>query len=134
VRLTGLARGPKATVRAHERIDHMPPQEIAAIKIAPNRTRRPPGKVASAEIEFFGGVLDGLRLVGFGIWTKQGGGHNVTLPARQYIVDSKPRTFALLQPQTDEGASLRLRALILEAFRNQQGDSEDDEIPDLPRP
>ena len=52
-------------------------------KILPNDTNNPPGKLADAEIHFTSGPLQGLKLVGFGIWERRTGGRNVTFPARQ---------------------------------------------------
>lgn len=43
----------------------------------------PPGKLADAELHFTSGALDGLKLIGFGIWERRNnGGRNVTFPAR----------------------------------------------------
>ena len=46
----------------HDRQDHA------------ERQRNPPGKVADAELHFTDGPLDGLKLVGFAIWERRGGG------------------------------------------------------------
>jgi hypothetical protein len=110
------------------------------IVIFPTKTGGPAGKLASAEVLFSGDPLDGLRMSGFGIWTKEGGGTNVTFPARQYLVNGQSRTFQLLQPIRD-GAQHRLRQLILfeyAAFEASRKSTEiekpDEEFPDLPRP
>jgi len=108
------------------------------VKIISNGTKSPKGKLASAEVLFSGDPLDGLRLVGFGVWEKTGGGQNVTFPARQYFVDGKARMFSLLQPSR-EGAQNRLRQLILieyaaHAAKASPTQPKDDEFPDLPRP
>jgi hypothetical protein len=88
------------------------------IKITPNDKGNPPGKLADAEVHFSEGVLDGLKLIGFGIWERRGGsGRNVTFPARQYSVNGERRSFALLRPVGDAMAQTRLRDLILEAFQ-----------------
>jgi hypothetical protein len=88
------------------------------IKITPNDKGNPPGKLADAEVHFSEGVLDGLKLIGFGIWERRGGsGRNVTFPARQYSVNGERRSFALLRPIGDAMAQTRLRDLILEAFQ-----------------
>jgi len=39
-----------------------------SIKFIPNEKSNPPGKLADAEIHFADGPLDGLKLIGFGIW------------------------------------------------------------------
>ena len=54
------------------------------IKIAANDKGNPPGKLADAELHFSEGPLEGLKLIGFGVWERRGGnGRNVTFPARQ---------------------------------------------------
>ena len=68
------------------------------IKIVPNEKGNPPGKLADAELHFTEGALEGLKLIGFGIWErKTGSGRNVTFPARQYSVNGERRSFSLLQ-------------------------------------
>jgi hypothetical protein len=58
-----------------------------------------------------------LKLVGFSIWERRGGGgRNVTFPARQYSVNGERRSFALLRPVTDAAAQNALRDRILEAY------------------
>jgi hypothetical protein len=89
------------------------------IKITPNDKGNPPGKLADAEIHFEDGPLEGLKLIGFGIWERRGGsgGRNVTFPARQYSVNGERRSFALLRPIVDTTAQSRIRDLILDAFQ-----------------
>src|SRR5437870_7262572 len=87
------------------------------VKIVPNDKGNPPGKLADAELHFTGGELDGLKLIGFGIWQRGGGtGRNVTFPARQYAVNGERRSFALLRPIADTSAQNRVRDLVLQAF------------------
>jgi len=87
------------------------------IKITPNETGNPPGKLADAELYFTDGPLAGLKLIGFAIWERRGGGgRNVTFPARQYSVNGERRSFALLRPIVDIERTDRLRDLVLEAF------------------
>jgi hypothetical protein len=87
------------------------------VRIAPNDKNNPPGKLADAELHFTEGVLDGLKLVGFGIWERRtGGGRNVTFPARTYSVNGDRRSFSLLRPIADATSQDRLRELILEAY------------------
>ena len=87
------------------------------VKITPNDKGNPPGKLADAELHFTDGELDGLKLIGFSIWERRGGGgRNVTFPARQYAVNGERRSFALLRPITDTNAQERVRQLVLEAF------------------
>ncbi len=51
------------------------------VKITPNEKGNPPGKLADAELHFIDSELDGLKLIGFGIWERRGGtGRNVTFP------------------------------------------------------
>jgi len=88
------------------------------VKITPNDKASPPGKLADAELHFTDGPLDGLKLIGFSIWERRGGGgRNVTFPARQYSLNGERRSFALLRPIVDVTAQNKLRELILEAYR-----------------
>jgi hypothetical protein len=87
------------------------------VKFTPNDKGNPPGKLAEAELHFDGGELEGLKLVGFGIWERRGGGgRNVTFPARQYAINGERRSFALLRPVADATAQERVRQVILEAY------------------
>src|SRR5437667_7337739 len=87
------------------------------VKIVPNEKHNPPGKLADAELHFNDGVLEGLKLIGFAIWERRGGGgRNVTFPARQYAVNGERRSFALLRPIVDTTAQNTVRELILRAF------------------
>jgi hypothetical protein len=85
------------------------------VKILPNTSGNPVGKLADAELHFEDGPLDGLKLIGFSVWERRGG-RNVTFPARQYSVNSERRSFALLRPVTDMNASERITDLILSAY------------------
>ena len=60
--------------------------------------------------------LAGLKLIGFGVWERRGGGRNVTFPARQYSINGERRSFALLRPVADAAAQDRIRELILDAY------------------
>ena len=108
---------------------------MLTVKIIPNDTNNPPGKLADAELHFNGNtrdlhdwlreyaatcpnpiafqklldtldglaVLDGLKLIGFGIWERRtGNGRNVTFPARTYSVNGERRSVALLRPSGDD--------------------------------
>ena len=95
------------------------------VKIVPNDRGNPPGKLADAELHFTDDVLDGLKLIGFGIWERRGGGgRNVTFPARQYSVNGERRSFALLRPIVDATAHDRVRDLILEAYATYEQESQ----------
>ena len=87
------------------------------VKIQANDKGNPVGKLAEAELHFTAGPLEGLKLIGFGIWERRGGsGRNVTFPARQYAVNGERRSFALLRPIVDTAAQERIRELVLEAY------------------
>jgi hypothetical protein len=88
------------------------------VKITPNDRGNPPGKLADAELHFSEGPLEGLKLIGFAIWERRGGGggRNVTFPARQYNVNGERRSFALLRPLVDTTAQNKLRDIILGAY------------------
>ncbi len=102
------------------------------VTITPNDRHNPPGKLADAELHFNDGPLEGLRLIGFGIWQRRtGGGRNVTFPARVYAVNGERRSFALLRPTTDATAQDRIRDLILTAYAEYE---EQAAIVDTPTP
>src|SRR4029079_7997400 len=87
------------------------------VKITPNDKGNPRDKLADAELHFNDGALDGLKLIGFAIWQRRsGGGRNVTLPARQYVVNGDRRSFSLLRPIADTHAQERVRDLVLQAY------------------
>lgn len=97
------------------------------VKITPNDRNNPPGKLADAELHFTEGVLDGLKLIGFGIWERRtGSGRNVTFPARTYAVNGERRSFSLLRPIADTTAQDRIRELILDAY----AEYENAQVPD----
>jgi hypothetical protein len=87
------------------------------VKIVPYDKGNPPGKLADAELHFTEGVLEGLKLIGFGVWERRSGsGRNVTFPARQYSVNGERRSFALLRPVVDATSQDKVRDLILQAY------------------
>jgi len=91
------------------------------IKFTGNDRGNPPGKLADAELHFTESPLDGLKLIGFGIWARRnGGGRNVTFPARQYSVNGERRSFALLRPVVDAATQDHLRDLILQAYADSE--------------
>ena len=92
------------------------------VRILPNEKGNPPGKLAEAELHFTEGALEGLKLIGFGIWERRSGtGRNVTFPARVYTVNGERRSFALLRPIDDVTSQERLRELILQAYLEHEG-------------
>jgi hypothetical protein len=94
------------------------------IKIVPNDKGNPPGKLADAELHFTQGPLEGLKLIGFGIWErKTGNGRNVTFPARQYSVNGERRSFSLLRPMSDTTSQDRIRDLILQAYAEHEAEA-----------
>jgi len=94
--------------------------EVMSVRILPNMTGNPAGKLADAEVIFEAdaGPFTGLKLIGFSIWERRaGGGRNVTFPARQYSVNGERRSFALLRPANgDASAHEAIRDAILEAY------------------
>jgi hypothetical protein len=87
------------------------------IKFTPNDKGNPPSRLADAELHFSGGPLDGLKLLGFAVWERKGGGRSVTVPSRQYVVGGEKRSFALLRPILDSASQDRLRDVILDAYK-----------------
>jgi hypothetical protein len=76
----------------------------------------PTDKLADAELHFVGGPLGGLKLLGFAIWKRRGGGYHITFPARQYSADGRRRAFTLLRDLPGQTGSQAIRDLILEAY------------------
>jgi hypothetical protein len=94
------------------------------IKIVPNEKGNPPGKLADAELHFTEGALEGLKLIGFGVWErKTGNGRNVTFPARQYSVNGERRSFSLLRPVSDATSQDRVRDAILQAYAEYEAEA-----------
>ena len=100
--------------------------EVMSVRILPNTTSTPPGKLADAEVIFEAeaGPLTGLKLVGFAVWERRAGGRNVTFPSRQYSVNGDRRSFALLRPENgDASAQEAIREAILDAYSRVQAAS-----------
>ena len=92
----------------------------AYVRITPNESSSPAGKLADAELSFTAGPLAGMKLIGFAIWERRAGGRNVTFPARQYSVNGERRSFALLRPANgDAGTQEAIRDAILMAYESQ---------------
>ena len=93
--------------------------ELMSVRILPNTTGNPPGKLADAEVVFGAdaGPFTGLKMIGFAIWERRAGGRNVTFPARQYSVNGERRSFALLRPANGEASAQEaIRDAILDAY------------------
>src|SRR5437879_12793940 len=87
------------------------------VKINPNDKANPVGKLADAELHFTGGPLEGLKLIGFGIWERRGASaRNVTFPARQYSVNGEKRTFKLLRTFDVTAAQESVSDLVLVVY------------------
>ena len=94
-----------------------------SVRIIPNTSGNPAGKLADAEVIFEAdaGPLNGLKLIGFAIWERRNGGRNVTFPARHYSVNGERRSFALLRPANGElSAQEAIRQCILDAYSRVQ--------------
>ena len=90
---------------------------MMTIKFTPNDRGNPPGKLADAELHFTEGPLEGLKLIGFGIWERRGShARNVTFPARSYAINGERRTYALLRPIDNTAGQDRIRQAIVEAY------------------
>jgi hypothetical protein len=66
---------------------------------------------------FRGWPVDGLKLIGFAVWARRdGGGQNVTFPARQFTVRGERRSYTLLRAIENTEAEKRLRNFVLQAY------------------
>ncbi len=90
--------------------------DTVTVKISLINNDRPTGRLADAELHFVGGPLAGLKLLGFGIWNRRGGGCHVTFPARLYSAAGQHRSFTLLRDISGQSGSQALRDFILEAY------------------
>ena len=93
--------------------------EVVSVTILPNSSGTPQGKLADAEVifGFTEGPLAGLKLLGFAVWERRGGGRSVTFPARQYSVHGERRSYALLRPVNgDASVQDAIRQCILDAY------------------
>jgi xanthine dehydrogenase molybdopterin-binding subunit B len=88
----------------------------ATVKILRNERNTASGKLADAELHFSGGELDGLKLIGFSVWSRQDGKRLVTFPARQFTVDGERRSFSLLRAVENPAAQARLRDFVMQAY------------------
>lgn len=90
---------------------------MSSFAVRINPVDAPAGKLADAELHFTDGPLAGLKLIGFAVWERRGGGgRNVTFPARTYSVNGERRSFALLRPIADVAGQERVRDLVLQAY------------------
>jgi len=90
---------------------------VIVVKIRPVDCSGPPGKVADAELHFRIGPLEGMKLVGFGIWEHANGlDLTVTFPTDHYSVAGDRRRFVLLRPIADPAVNETVRNLILDAY------------------
>jgi hypothetical protein len=100
------------------------------VKIIRNSGHMPPGKLADAELHFTGGELDGLKLIGFAVWSRRdGSGQNVTFPARQFTVHGARRSFSLLRAIDDSNAQERVREFVLQAYAAHEQEVSADRAP-----
>jgi hypothetical protein len=124
VRQTAAASSRGGQVGRHEPPASSQERHTVTVKIVPNDKGNPPGKLADAELHFTSGPLEGLKLIGFGIWERRAGnGRNVTFPARQYSVNGERRSFALLRPVGDATSQEKIRELILQAYQEHEADA-----------
>lgn len=95
------------------------PHRHMQIKILPNDTRQDESQpLASAELHFTDGPLQGMKLVGFTVWENKRKVRTVGFPARTYSVNNERRSFALLRDiDSDVGGSQRVRDMILAAYQ-----------------
>lgn len=88
----------------------------ATVKILRNERNTPSGKLANAELHFSGGEFDGLKLIGFAVWSRPDGTRHVTFPTRQFTVDGERRSFSLLRAVENPSAQERLRDFVMQAY------------------
>lgn len=91
------------------------------VTVTLNHKGNPVGQLGDAELHFTEGPLAGLKLIGFAIWERRGGGaKTVTFPARSYSINGERRSFALLRPIVDTTAQNTIRELILAEYEKEE--------------
>lgn len=87
------------------------------VKFMPNEKGTPFGKLADAEVHFTEGLLQGMKLMGFIVWERKGGGGRiVTFPSRTYSVNGERRSYSLLRATHELSAQDGIRDLVLRAY------------------
>src|SRR3954452_20396391 len=78
--------------------------ELVSVKIIPTEQGSPAGKLADAEVVFEAeaGPVSGMKLIGFAVWERRGGGRSGTFPAGQDSVNGERGSFALLRAANGE--------------------------------
>jgi len=72
-----------------------------------NHNQTPKNKLADVEIHFEDGLLSGLKLVGFSVWTgKKSNLPTVIVPSRSFAIIGGVRYFELLRGSLDSGTGL----------------------------
>ena len=82
------------------------------------RDNTPERLACEAEIHFHGGVLDGMKLVGFSIWRSPEGELYVTFPSRAFGTGNERRFFDFLRSvEGNSSGAKRIKAWILDSYR-----------------
>ena len=90
-----------------------------------HRENGPKNLLCEAEIHFDEGILKGCKLVGFTLWTTDGGRHSagpevsVTMPSRAWGQAGERKFFDLLRPSEDPQAIRDLKAQIITEYCDQ---------------
>lgn len=91
------------------------------VKVIVHDPGNPPGRLADAELHFTSGPLEGLKLVGFGIWQRHHDARpHVTFPSRRYTDGGERRSYALLRPIDASATPDRIRDMVLQAYAEHQ--------------
>lgn len=86
------------------------------IEIVPPHPRSPDWKLAEAEIVFEGGLLDGLKLVGFTVTEGRDGRLRVGLPQKDYMSGGQKQYWDFVKPVLHPARVNELRATILAEY------------------
>ena len=85
------------------------------------RDNGPERVVCEAELVFDeAGPLEGMKLVGFTLWRSADGEVFVTFPSRAFGAGNERKYFDYLRSLDSVAAAKRVKAWILEEFRNSQ--------------
>lgn len=87
--------------------------------VVPSHPSRPPDLICEAEVFFDEGPLEGLKLVGIGLWkSRNPGGIKVTMPARAFRTGHERGYFDFLRSQDpdNQSAEARFKQEVIDAW------------------
>ena len=107
------------TTPAAQAIEAVSPTSAVRIVFV-ERENSPERLVSEAELVFGSGLLAGMKLVGFSLWTCPEGELYVTFPSRAFGAGSERRFFDFLRSVEGDAATIKaVKQAIVDAYRIQ---------------